>query len=359
MGQKASGSILLCFIALSIFAMAIPPFANSAAPKPLFRQDLHLLGFPGRTLTRNMANYTDVLFLSDDVVLVVVNFREFARVSPLFADEPPSRLLLFDLSQKKLIRSAELRVEKFPGSFRSTRNGNFALLDQAGVRLCSSELTCGPPFASGGPLFASPGGTKLIVGGNGRSEQKLLDSETLNVLDRFHSPDLFVIPGDDGLLLRYIRSKMELHLRLPGKPEYSLEFGGDGIWPSARFLSDKTVADFSSHDLVAAKLDTTVLYRLPVKIPEYADLVTAASGSRFCLHEIDYTRWNRFTNFGYVEGMQPDIESVKVINTESGKLVFHLKWNPRPYGEVVPALSPNANKIAIVRNGYLEVYEIQ
>lgn len=338
--------------------MAIPTLANCAAPKPLFRQDLHLLGFPDRALARNMANYTDVVFLSDDLVLVVVNFREFAGVSPLFADEPPSKLLLFDLSQKKLVRSAELPVEKFPGSVRSTRNGNFALLDQEGVRLCSSELTCGPPFASGGPLFASPGGTKLIVGGSGRSEQKLLDSETLNVLDRFHSPDLFVIPGDDGLLLRYIRSKTELHLRLPGKPEYLLEFGGGGIWPSARFLSDRIVADFSSHDLVVAKLGTAILYRVPVRLEEYAELVTAVSGSRFCLHEIDYTRWNRFINFGFAEGMQPSIESVRVLDTESGKLIFQLKWDPRPYGEAVPALSPNAHRIAIVRSGYLEVYEI-
>jgi hypothetical protein len=355
MKWKPSTPIQLCLITL--FVIAIPAFANSAAPKPLFRQDLHMLGFPD-TLARNMADYTEVLFLSDELVLVVVNFREFARISPLFADEPPSTLLLFDLSQKKLIRSAELRVEKSPGSVRSTRDGNFALLDQAGVRLCSSNLTCGEPFSSEGPLFASPGGTTLVVGGNGQSEQKLLDSETLNVLDRFHSPGLFVIPGDEGLLLRFIRSKIELHLRLPGKPEYSLEFGGHGIWPSARFLSDKTVADFSSRDLVVAKLDGAVLYRLPVKIPEYAVLVTAASGSRFCLHEIDYTRWNRFINFGYLEGMQPSIESVKVLETESGKLLFQLKWDPRPYGDLVPALSPNAHRIAIVRGGYLEVFEI-
>jgi len=361
MKWKPSTPIQLCFITLSIFVMAISAFATSTAPKPLFRQDLHLLGFPDRALASNTANYTDIVFLSDDLILVAVNFREFASVSPLFADEPPAKLLLFDLSQGKLIRSTDLRVEKAQGSIRSAQHGQFALLDQAGVRLCSSDLACGQPFASRGPLFASPGGTKLVVGGNVRSEQKLLDSTTLEELGSFHWPDGSVIPGDKGLLLRCIRSKAELHLRLPGKPEYALSFGGGGLWPSARFLSDSIVADFSSRSLLVAKLDGEVLYRLPVKIPWDADIVTAASGTRFCIHEIGYTRWVSFINFGYVEGTPPSIESLRVIDTESGKLLFQVKWDPRPYGYplVIPALSPSANRIAIVRQGYLEVYEVR
>jgi hypothetical protein len=357
MKWKPSTLIQLCCITLSVFAMAAAAFANPTSQKPLFRQDLHLLGFPDRALASNTANYTDIVFLSDDLILVAVNFREFASVSPLFADEPPARFLLFDLSQGKLIRSADLRVEKAQGSVRSTQNGQFALLDEAGVRLCSSDLTCGQPFATRGPLLASPAGTKLIVGGNARSDQKLLDSSDLKELDSFHSQDSSVIPGDEGLLLHYIRSKTELHLRLPGKPDYSLEFGG----PSARFLSNKIVADFSSRSLLVAKLDGEVLYRLPVKIPWDANLVTAASGTRFCIHEIGYTRWVSFINFGYVEGTQPSIESLRVIDTESGKLLFQLKWDPRPYGYplVIPALSPSANRIAIVRQGYLEVYEVR
>jgi hypothetical protein len=360
MERKAPTPIQLCFITLSIFVMAIAAFGKSMGPKLLFRQDLHPLGFPDRALASNMANYTDSVFLSNDLVLVAVNFREFASVSPLFADEPAARFLLFDLSQGKLIRSTHLRAEKAQGSVRSTQDGQFALLDEEGVRLCSSDLTCGQPFSSRGPLFASPGGTKLIVGGNVRSEQKLLDSATLKELDSSHWPDGSVIPGDEGLLLRYIRPKAELHLGLPGKPEYPLEFGGGGIWPSARFLSNKIVADFSSRSVLVAKLDGEVLYRLTVKIPWDADLVTAVSGSRFCIHKIGYTRWNSFINFGYVEGTPPSIEDVRVMDTESGKLLFQLKWDPRPYGYplVIPALTPNANRIAIVRGGYVEIYEI-
>jgi|SRR2546427_2218911 len=357
MEQKAPTPIHLCFITLSIFAIAIATFAKSTGPKLLLREDLHPLGFPGRAVASNIANYTDVVFLSDDLILVAVNFREFASVSPLFADEPPARFLLFDLSQRKLIRSTDLRVEKAQGSVRSTQHGQFALLDEAGVRLCSSDLTCAQPFATRGPLFASPGGTKLVVGGNVRSEQKLLDSAALKELESFRPQEVSVIPGDEGLLLRYIRSNVGVHVRLPGKPEYPLEFGG-GIWPSARFLSDRIVAGFSSRSLLIAKLDGDVLYRLPVKIPWAADLVTAASGSRFCIHEIGYTRWNSFINFGYMEGTPPSIESVRVVDTESGKLLFQLKWDPRPYSQIAPALSPNAHRIAIIRNGYLEVHEI-
>ena len=99
------------------------------------------------------------------------------------------------------------------------------------------------------------------------------------------------------------------------------------------------------------------MYRLPVKIPWLVELVPAASGSRFCIHEIGYTRWNSIKNLGYVERRPSDLESVRVLDTESGKLLFQLKWDPRPYGEVSPALSPNANRIAIIRGGFLEVFE--
>jgi len=125
MERKAPTLIQLCFITLSIFVMAIAAFGKSAS---------------------NMANYTYIVFLSNDLVLVAVNFREFASVSPLFADEPPARFLLFDLSQGKLIRSTHLGAEKAQGSVRSTQDGQFALLDEEGVRLCSSDLTCGQPF---------------------------------------------------------------------------------------------------------------------------------------------------------------------------------------------------------------------
>ncbi len=346
MERKAPAPIQVCLITLCIFIGATAALGQSTHPKPVFRQDLRPFGFGNETEARETANYTDVVFLSDDLVLVAVNLRKFASVSPLFADEPASKFLLFDVSQVKLIRGADLRVEKTQGSVRPTREGQFALLDEAGLRLCSSDLTCGQPFASKGPLFASPSGTRFVVGGNSRTEQKLLDASTLKEIDSFHWPDASAVPGDEGLPVRY---KSKLHRRLPGTPEYELAFGGGGIWPSARFLNNKVVADFFSRSLLVATLNGDVFYRLPVKIPWLAELVPAASGSRFCIHEIGYTRWNSIKNLGYVERRPSDLESVRVLDTESGKLLFQLKWDPGPYGEVSPALSPNANRIAIIR----------
>jgi hypothetical protein len=194
------------------------------------------------------------------------------------------------------------------------------------------------------------------VGGNGQTEQKLLDSATLKELDSFPWQRPTVIPGDEGLLLDY---KGTLHLRLPGKLEYPIEFGDDGIWPSTRFLSDKIVAGFSSGSVRIIKIDGGVLYRLPVKNSWSAELVTSASGSRFCIHQIGYTRWNSLMNFADIDQGRPsNFESLRVMDCESGKLLFELKWDPRPYGEVVPALSPNGQKIAIVRGGFLEIFEI-
>jgi hypothetical protein len=91
----------------------------------------------------------------------------------------------------------------------------------------------------------------------------------------------------------------------------NLAVAASGLRPLSQ-SSNKIVADFSSRSVLVAKLDGEVLYRLTVKIPWDPDLVTAASGSRFCIHGIGYTRWNSFINFGYVEGTPPSIEDVRV-----------------------------------------------
>jgi hypothetical protein len=71
-----------------------------------------------------------------------------------------------------------------------------------------------------------------------------------------------VIPGDGSLLIR--RDK-KLYVRLPGKPDQLLPFGGAGIWPDARFLDRNTIADFESDKALAiARIDGTILFRVPV-----------------------------------------------------------------------------------------------
>jgi hypothetical protein len=44
----------------------------------------------------------------------------------------------------------------------------------------------------------------------------------------------------------------------------------------------------------------------------------------------------------------------------SGKSLFELHWDPRPHVGVisVPALSPDGRRLAAIRHGFLEVFEI-
>ena len=349
-------AIIVCFSLLS----AIFVYGRLPEPKRIFRQDLHSFGFITEAHGRTIGSFTDVNFLSTDLLLVTVNTRVYGPTEPSFSDQPVSKLLLFDMSRRRLLKSTEMPLEKAAGSVRATRGGQFVLLNESGVHLCSLELECGSPLPTRGPLFSSPQGTKIVVGGNAQTPQKLLDGDMKEVGQfPWHNPD--VVPGDSGLL---IRQDGKLYGRFAGKPDQPLSFGGGGIWPEARFLGQETISDFESNKALAvARVDGTVLFRVPVTTRwELAEVTTAASGSRFCLHQAGYTTLNSIVNFLDIDNGRPfNFESVSVISVGTGKTLLEQRWDPRPYvgGLATPALSPDGRKLAVIRRGFLEVYEVQ
>jgi hypothetical protein len=347
---------------LTILASLVVAVANGWPPerKALFRQDLHPFGFLTVAHGRSIASFTDINFLSDDLLLVTVNQRSYGPIEKLLSDQPPSTLLLFDVSQRVLLKTKEMSVEKASGSVMAVEGGQFILLNESGLRLCSQELECGLPFVTRGPLFVSPAGTRVAVGGNGQTEQELLDAASLKELDRFawHNPT--IIPGEHSLL---IRQGGKLYVRLPEHPDQQLSFGGSGVWPEARFLNDTTIADYESDKALAvAKIDGTILFRVPTSARWHVtEVATAASGSRFCFHEARYTTLNSVVNFLDIDSGRPfNFEEVRVLSTNSGKSLFELHWDPRPYIGYLsaPALSPNGRRLAVIRNGFLEIFEV-
>jgi hypothetical protein len=350
---------LVCAVALVFVTVAA--VANSGKPTPVFVQDLHAFGFLTQAKPET-ASYTDVVFLTDETVLVTINQTVFTGpvVYP-FEDQPPAKLLLFDISQRKLTRTAEFPIEKMMPSVRATQNGEFVLLNEAGVHHCSASLECDKQVPSRGPIRVSPKGTRLIVGGNGRTEQKLLDSATFNELDRFpagHDPE--VVPGDAALLLW---SWHDLRVRSAGHPDQSIPLGRDGFPPEARFLNDHTIAGFEFNTaLSVATVGGKILYSVPVQTRwNLARLVSSPSGARFCFHEGGYTRWNSVVNFLDIDSGRPlNLERVTVFDTDSGRVVLKMQWDPRPYqGDLTdPALSPDGHKLAIIRKGRLEAFDI-
>jgi hypothetical protein len=321
---------------------------------------LHPFGFLTETHGQIIGNFADINFLSDDLLLVTVNNRIYGGVVHSFTDQPVSKLLLFDVSRRSLLKTSEMLVEKAAGSVRSIRSGQFVLLNELGLHLCSRELDCGLPVITRGPLFVSPEGSRISVGGNSKTEQKLLDSALVE-LEHFPWMNPNVIPGDGSLLIR--RDK-KLYVRLPGKPDQLLPFGGGGIWPDARFLDRNTIADFESDKALAiARIDGTILFRVPVTARWHVtDIVTSPFGSRFCFHEAGYTTLNSVMNFYDIDDGRPlNFESVNVISVETGKSLLELRWDPRPYVgyPTTPALSPDGHKLAVIRNGFLEVFAVR
>ena len=353
--RLAFGALVAC---LAILAGC--QSSTTIVPKPVFKQDLRSFGFPVEADGRIIGSYSDVTFLTDDLVLVTVNTRVYG-IDESHSDFPASKLLLFDLRQKALLKLTEIPVEKTPGSVQATVNGHFALLNQMGVHLCSLDLACGRPVKSRGPLSVSPRGAKIAVGGNGKTEQILLDGATLAEISRFAWKDPTIIPGDNGLLAI---EDNKLYVRLPQQPDKPFSFGGGGIWPEARFLSPNIVADFASDKILAvATTDGKILYRLSVN-PRWdlMEIATSSSGSRFAFHTAGYTRLSSILNFFRPEPNRHfNLEQINVMECATGKSRFKMSWDPRPYVPYLttPALSPDGHKVAMLRSGFLEVFDIR
>lgn len=346
-------------IAIGVIAFALLAASGCAnrGPNPIFRLDLRRWGF-ATDATDVARNYTDINFLTDDLLLVnTATQRRFARVE-YAEDEISSTFLLFDLSTRKLVKTANFAVEKQSGSVRASNGGGFVVLNLSGVHACSIDLSCSATFSTSGPLLVSPGGKRLLVGGDGQTPKTVLDSKTLQELDHF-AWDSHVHIGDTLLLVdgdQIVNKAGEKPLRIFRSTD------ADG-----QFLNEDMLAGFATEmnkptEVVVRRLGGTILYRITLESEWYeTHLSTSTSGQRFCVDERGYTRWSLPHLLGYGGGaVHCNFELVRVFETTSGKQLLDLKWDPRPYtGELVtPALSPSGSRIGIVRHGFLAVFSV-
>jgi hypothetical protein len=361
--MQTSGALFAAMLVLSV------PSGVPAQQSPIFKEDLHPYGFLTSARVATIINYTDVNFLTDALLLVTVNQVDFSGsrfVTYPLGDRPPAKLLLFDVSQKILLKSKDMAIEKETNSVRAIAGGRFALINEAGLQICSPDLKCGPSLAARGSVKASPAGTRIVVGGPAFGTEQLLDAASLKVLDHFSTTDSDreiagpVIPGDDGLLLQLRGTQ---YLRLAGQPDRQLPFPCCPFQPAASFINATTIADIESDKaLVVEKTDGTILYRIRIRARPGGGVETipAQSGARFCLHETGWTALNSAMNLGFDEDRDFTAESIRVFAADSGKILFDLHENPRPYLARLstPALSPDGHRLAMIRRGFLEVFEI-
>lgn len=356
MNLKVRKYIALIAVAATTAGVVLVAVQGSVpGPTPVFRQDLEPFGYvvkqDGWTV-----NHFDLNFLGEDLLLVSANVRAFTQSSePLFA-ESRGNLLLFDVVRKLVIRRAQQTLASDSDVVRATRDGQFVALGLSGLRLCSTDLRCGPPLATEGPIQVSPDGRMVVAGGNGQSERQVVDSSTLTEVARF--PWKEAVEASGTVLLLDGSEVMR-----PGESEkrfVSLNAG-------AQFLSGDLIVEFTEREhepkkLVTHRLDGTVKFETVLESSWYeTKLIPATNAKRFCIDEIGYNKFSLPNLLGYGGGsVQYHFERVRVLDTDAGKQLFELRWDPRPYvGYMVkPAISPDGHRLAIERHGFVEVFEI-
>jgi len=311
-------------------------------------------------------SYSFIGFLSNDLLLVAINERRFTEMVELsFVDEPAARFLLFNIRTKALVATADMALEKEPEAVQVTESDHFVIWNESGIQLCDVASKCGAPQKMSGPVLASPTGSVLAVGGWGADDQKLLDGVSLQRLAIYpaHNPE--VVPGDGAELLRYRGPSFSM--RTNGRGDAYLPIKDTDTYGNlpvkTRFLSRSRIAvNETDQNLLVAGLDGKAIYRVPTQYSLSDVTVTScACETDFAIREQTHTRWNSMINFLDIEDTRPyDRERVRVVDTRSGRVIFSIEHDPRPYMSTLPspALSPDGRQIALVDRGVLKVYEV-
>jgi hypothetical protein len=335
-------------------------FDAFAADTPVASLDLGKFGYHFTGSTSAFADYTDIGFLSEDLLLISINQRSFGPVEPMFADGPGSRVIVFDLKHGSVLTSGTMSAEKMTGSVQPINGERFAVLNEKGIQFCDTALRCGPPIQTKGPLLVSPQGTHVAVGGNGLTPQIVVDTESLEQIEVIHRPQKFqemAIPGDGAIL---VHADNRITVRRSGTKEVSFHIVDSGTFPEFRFLNSWSLAglDHDASEVVLLGVDGHEIRRYKVEKAWRTGFLPATSGTRFAIYEHGYTTLNSIMNFLDIDDGRPqNFQRVRVIDMSSGNEVYRLEWDPRPH-LIKPALSPSGHRIARVRAGILEVFQV-
>ena len=196
-----------------------------------------------------------------------------------------------------------------------------------------------------------------MAGGNGQNEQRMLDADSLKTINHFAFGQA-AMPGDAAVLAT---RGNQLYLLRDDEPERILTFHGGGLRLDAQFLSDDIFATYENdRTFVGVDLDGMIRYRISI-LPQWSgtDVVPAASGSRFCIHQNAYKVWGAKLSVSD-DHRTRDVDIFRIFDTSSGKELFHLEWDPRPYISTLgaPSISPSGHRLAVIRRGNLEIFEL-
>jgi hypothetical protein len=295
-------SVTIVVVALFLIPLRVASqFQAHSSTEPVFRHDLRPLGLVTDKTGFFVYSNNDSVFLSNDLVLVSLNRTE---VSPSFVSrpttpgemaEPPTLLLVFSLSQKKMVSSITRPHSTFPGSLQGLLTEGWIAVSGSGVQLCSDRKKCTLPFPTNG----------------------------------------------------------ELSLPSPSRDRWAEHH-------QSLLLNDERTVELQESAAVVMTLDRTPVYQIPVRdVYRETSFVPCASGSRFLINEFAYTRLNSIVNFWDGKASRPrNLKRVRLFDVPSGKTLFERRWAPHRLDDDMPALSPDGRRVALVKQGILEVYEI-
>jgi hypothetical protein len=353
--QQAKTGILIVLFAIFVFACFGRTDAES---KSVFRLDLRQFGFLDDGAGKTRGDYSGATFLSDSNILVFVNQRIFhgSFAGPDIPDEPPANFILIDLTGGRVVTTAQLPLLKSDDSVSAAGTDKFALLTASEVKLCTVDLRCHTGFRASGPMFSSPSGRRLIVGGYAQTQQVLFYSDALTPIQNVGKPLLIeVIPGDSGIILR---DRFSDHVKTEDG-DVALPLYDYGSWPSSRFISDNLVVGFTPDKKVAVVGTNGVLrYTLALNgDPWQSSFISSAGGVRFAVNAAGYNRFKSTVDPFHQEG-PPDFQRITVVENETGSVIFRQVWRPRVFF-APPTLSPTGKLLAVIHDGILDVFRLR
>jgi hypothetical protein len=245
----------------------------------------------------DVRDYSTACFLSEDLLLVAINQALFIDPHPLFEETPDAILVLLDMRNEKALRTTHMALFKFDDSVLPSLEGHFLVLTLSEVKLCSSDFHCDRTFPTKGPLRLSSDHIKVVVGGNLMTPRVVLDSRTL-------AP----VAGEDSA-------------KIPTEWQRDFRPGGS-----------------------------------------FVDSISSVNGARMMRVETRQTRWSKIIDPLAGLGDRPyNRRIIRVYDKQTRKELFSLQWDPRhDWGGLTrePAFSPTGHRVALLRRGVVEVFDL-
>jgi hypothetical protein len=272
---------------------------SALAQTPVLTLDLRPHGYIPHQRDKRpyVVDHSQPLFLSDGTLIVALNEREVRSGMPLYGNAEVSRLLRIDQAGR-VTSAKDLPIRSSEYAVTATPDNKLVIESVGRLTLCSSDFRC----------------DKEVQVPSGASDS----SQDNRYITIRHPQGLAVV------------STTTLETVRPSNPRVQQSLQGACAYQSA----------------------------MPGKGIEWSSLVTASDGKRFALDQRGYSRLNRIVNLTDIKNARPpNVQIVTVHECATGRKIFELKRNPRPWSSEI-ALSPDGKHLALIHAGVLRLFAI-